>query len=182
MNDIPIMWATELQEAYPERSGINGWGSVRLLLALRTALQNDTWERIIDGCKRYKTYCQKTGIEGSVYVQAPYRFISEQSYLETFEHKAPKTKDDLALDEIRERDAQRLEVAKRRGRSFGLDPLPFESVGAFETRIEQARIRPENRRHQSDSPEMGRDGLGTNSNKGLALKVSDLTARMRIAK
>lgn len=167
MNDLPCDWATELQEAYPDRSGINGWGSVRLLLALRTALQNDPWERIIDGCKRYKTYCQKTGIEGSVYVQAPYRFISEQSYLETFEHKAPE---DPRISAHKAQEADRWARASELGAQLSIDRYPHDSIDAYESRIRTA---------QSG---INTDRSASQPSRAVSARISDLTARMRIAK
>lgn len=177
MNELPCDWAKVLMEAYPDRSGVNGWGSVRLLLVLRSALQQNTWQEVIDGCQRYKEYCQKTGIEGSVYVQAPYRFISEQSYLETFEHKAPE---DPKIIEARTKEQTRWAIARSAAGDLpqALEPYPLESVGSFETRIETSRTRGPNR---IDAPHNVHP-VGEANHGDIHGRIADLTQRLRIAK
>lgn len=165
MNDIPIMWAQELKAAYPAKSGPVGWASMKLLLACRRALMESTWTEIIDGCKRYKAYCEASGREGTEFVQNPLRFISDGCHLEDFAYQAPQTKEQLELAAIKERDRERMEKAREAGGRIGITPLPLESVGSFETRVKLAS-----------------DGVGRTDNRVLRSKLSDLTARMRISK
>ena len=74
---LPIDWSEQLQSAYPKRSGPCGWRGMRLMLALRRALMDSSWEEIIDGCKNYKAYCQASGKEGTDYVQ--HRSVSSKT-------------------------------------------------------------------------------------------------------
>lgn len=168
MNDIPIMWATELQSAYPDRSGPSGWGSMKLLLAVRRALMDSTWEQIIDGCKNYKTYCQKSGKEGTDYVQAPLRFIADGCYLESLTFEAPKTKEEqerAKIDRLASEHMQRaIECAVQAGSA--LRPHTHESATAYEHRL---------RTEQDDQRSVRRgDALGEN--------IRNLANRLRVAK
>jgi hypothetical protein len=131
---MPLDWSAQLCNAYPRRSGPSGWHGTRLMLALRRALIDSTWEQIIDGCKRYKAYCQASGKEGTDYVQAPQRFIEDQSYLEQFTHQVPE---DPRVIEARAKENARLQRAISAGRNLStpLDPYPGESAASFETRI-----------------------------------------------
>jgi hypothetical protein len=145
--DLPTSWATALKNAYPSRSGVNNWGSLRLMLALRSALQSTPWKEIIDGCERYKSYCAQAGIAGTIYVQSPLRFIEGQGYLEDFRYQPPPSRIELERRQVAARDADRLAQARAAGGRFDppLEPYAGESVAAYETRIYRATHSPERR-------------------------------------
>lgn len=168
MNEIPIMWATELKDAYPAKSGPVGWASVKLLLALRRALTDSTWLEIIDGCKRYKAYCEASGREGTEFVQSPLRFISDGCHLEQFEHKAPPTKEQAAKADHDRRVGERMDQARAAGGRLSppLEPFPREPVAAFETRIALAKS-------------VGKPGPIPAD---IRARISQIANRMRIAK
>lgn len=140
MNDLPLDWSAQLQSAYPKRSGPCGWTSVRLMLALRSALQQSTWEQIIDGCKRYKRYCEQSGKEGTDFVQNPLRFIADGCYAEAFEYKAPETKEQKERRELAERDRERINKTLEVGRRLipPVLPLPGDTAASYETRVRMA--------------------------------------------
>lgn len=137
MNELPIDWSDQIQKVYPKRSGPSGWKGMKLMLALRRALINSTWDEILNGCENYKTYCTQAGIEGSTFVQNPIRFIEEGSYEEEFIYRAPKSKDDIAREQIAANEGLRWAKAKAAGKSLRcpITPMLKESVGSFETRV-----------------------------------------------
>jgi hypothetical protein len=165
MNDLPSDWSEQLQSVYPKRSGPSGWRSTKLMLALRRALFDSTWEQIIDGCKNYRKYCQAGGIEGSTFVQAPARYIEEGSYLETFAFQAAE---DPKKAESRRVEGEHMQRAVERAVQAGsaLRPYPQESAAAFET-----RIRMEATRQPSVRPREELDG-----------RIRDLANHLRVAK
>ena len=135
--ELPISWADELKAVYPQRSGPSGWGSMKLMLELRRALQTSTWERILDGCKSYKAYCDQSGKTGTDYVQTPLRFIGDGCYLEEFTYQAPQTQADKDRSQAQQRDAARLAEITRLGSTLNppLSRYPQESIASFETRV-----------------------------------------------
>lgn len=177
MNVLPIDWSEQIQAVYPQRSGPSGWRGMRLMLALRRALFDSSWEQIIDGCKNYAKYAQTSGIEGSSFVQAPLRFIQDGCYLETFEYKAPE---DPKVIEARNKEADRWRRAREAAGKLdpALAPYPLESVAAFETRVAlEATRQPSHRNGLSRSaaePDARMAGLGRS--------ISSLTDRMRMTK
>src|SRR6266404_755346 len=166
MNVLPTDWSEQLQRVYPRRSGPSGWRSMKLMLALRRALFDSTWEQIIDGCKNYREYCQAGGIEGSTFVQAPARYIEDGSYLETFTHQAAQ---DPKIIEAKHREAARMERAVDAARALdpALTPHPQECAAAFESRVRFAASAP--------SLKPGRSAE-------LDARIAALTGRMRVAK
>jgi hypothetical protein len=112
---------------------------MRLMLACRRALLNATWEQVIEGVKRYATYCDQSGKTGTDFVQSPQRFIDEGSYLETFDYQVPV---DPAVAQARARDAKREAEAFERGERCGLKRHPQESIAAFETRCALVETAP----------------------------------------
>lgn len=168
MNDIPIMWATELQSAYPKRSGPCGWGGMKLLLAVRRALQQVTWDELIEGVKRYANYCQLSGQEGGPYVLSPQSFFEQAIYLESLSFEAPKTKEEqerARLAGLASEHMQRtVECAIQAGSA--LRPHTHESATAYEHRL---------RIEQDDQRSVRRgDALGEN--------IRNLASRLRVAK
>lgn len=145
------------------------------MLALRRALFDSTWEQIIDGCKNYKAYCQAAGKEGTEYVQAPQRFIEDQSYLESFAYQIPKTKDELARDELRAKEVAALVALAGRADAVGLAKYDLESSGSFRTRIELAERAPgySNGSYTTKCSEAGNIS---------GSRISALVDRMRISK
>jgi hypothetical protein len=159
VNNLPFDWSDRLKSSYPKRSGPCGWIGTRLMLALRRALMDFTWEQIINGCENYRTYCRDAGIEGTDFVQSPLRFISEGSFAEEFLYKAPE---DPKVTEAKLRAANRDVRAAERGNKLGLVRDHLESIGAFETRCMLAETIP------APSDVRGR--------------ISSLTDRMRVSK
>jgi hypothetical protein len=188
MNDLPSDWSEQLQSVYPKRSGPSGWRSMKLMLALRRALFDSTWEQIIDGCKNYQKYCQAGGIEGSSFVQAPTRYIEDGSYLETFTHQAVPTKEEAARAETKARSADRMARAVHAGGLLRepLAPMPGECVEAFETRIRmQAVNQPRGAGSDGNGERQREPGMGAidPARSGeVSQRISSLTNRMRIAK
>jgi hypothetical protein len=150
---------------------------MKLMLALRRALFDSTWEQIIDGCKNYQKYCQAGGIEGSAFVQAPTRYIEDGSYLETFTHQAAE---DPKKVELKRLESERMQRAVERAIQTGsaLRPHPQEPAAAFETRIDLERTHQRGDRTQPTGfpaqPDARLDAVGR--------RVSSLADRMRIAK
>jgi hypothetical protein len=167
MNDIPIMWAQELKAAYPAKSGPVGWASTKLLLALRRALMESTWTEIIDGCKRYKAYCQSSGAEGTEFVQNPLRFISDGCHLEEFVYTAPK---DPKIAAHEAQTAERWDRASRLANDLSVARYRGDSIETFEGRISAAQNGglPEPSPGRTEHP--------------LSSRIADLASRMRIAK
>jgi len=183
LNAMPLDWSEQLQAAYPKRSGPSGWKGMRLMLAIRRALFESTWEQIIDGCKNYKAYCQASGREGSDFVQAPQRFIEDGSYLETFTFKAAE---DPKITEHKRKEAERRGRAVVSGRAL-FPPLecdPLESTAAFETRIYLAKSSPARPPINSSIPGAITHGVPDDSEATARLsnRISSLAGRMRIAK
>jgi hypothetical protein len=178
VNDIPVMWATELQSAYPKRSGPSGWGSMKLLLEVRRALRESTWEQLIRGCENYKAYCQASGKEGTDFVQNPLRFIADGCYLEEFTFEAPKTKEEAAKSEHQRKEAERWAIAKRAGGELQppLVPDPIESISNFETRIRMSHV---NAGRPGNSPAGRIRTADQGVDPRLADRVSSLTARLK---
>lgn len=173
MHDIPITWLLQLQEAYPLRSGPSGWNGMKMMLAVRRALMDHTWETIIDGCQRYKAYAKASGREGTEFVLKPQKFIEDGCFLEEYAYKAPQ---DPKIIEARQQEQARWDIARSAARDLpeALTPYPLESIGSFETRIEIARTRT-----RSDervvSPIQSDDRSVSN-------RIADLTQRLRLAK
>lgn len=139
LNDLPGDWSERLQGAYPKRSGPSGWKGMRLLLCVRRALMDSTFEQVINGCENYRTYCRSAGIEGTDFVQSPLRFISDGSFAEEFIYKIPE---DPKVAEAKLRAADRDVRATERGNKLGLVRHHLESVGAFETRCMLEETKP----------------------------------------
>lgn len=133
---MPADWSDQLQAAYPKRSGPMGWKGMRLMLAVRRALQETDWNTILEGVKRYAAYCQKSGKEGSEYVKTPKAFFEEGIYLEELQFSAPI---DHREAERQRQLADRERCADEAGSKLGLSRYPQESIAAFETRISLAR-------------------------------------------
>lgn len=197
MNLMPIDWSEKLQSVYPKRSGPCGWRGMRLMLALRRALMESTWEEILDGCKNYAKFCEEGGQTGTTFVQAPLRFIEDGSYLETFAYRAAHSKDELARSELRERDRIRMQKAIEAGARFvpALVPDHGECAAAFETRVMLATTTGPRRRqltdtnggdagHAAGSGRLQSDGIEFSSRGGESVcgRISVLANRMRIAK
>ena len=92
MNPMPPDWNDQLQTAYPIRSGPAGWGGFKLLLAIRRALQTETWDTIMAGVKRYKAWCDANGRTGTELVMKPQSFFEQAVYLEDLGPVAAKAK------------------------------------------------------------------------------------------
>lgn len=164
------------------------------MLALRRALMDSTWEEILDGCKNYARFCEEGGTTGSAFVQAPLRFIQDQSYLETFEYKAAQSKDELARSELRSRDLLRMQKAIEAGARIdsSLRPVPGECAAAFETRVMLAgtvgrnALRSEQicvNRDTSNGGQLHSDISDLErSGESIRGRISSLADRMRIAK
>lgn len=167
MTELPIDWSEQLQAVYPKRSGPSGWKGMRLMLALRRALLDSTWEQILDGCKNYAKYCQESGSEGSSFVQAPQRFIEDGSFLEEFTHQAAV---DPKVAEQKRREAERFTRAVEAGSLLGLEPLRGECAASFETRIAM---------HRNSGPT---DGPRGDVSSEIRDRIASLAGRMRIAK
>ncbi|MDR5728306.1 MAG: hypothetical protein RB191_12835 [Terriglobia bacterium] len=188
MNDMPIDWSEQLQSVYPKRSGPSGWRGMKLMLALRRALFDSTWEQIIDGCKNYAKYCKDSGSEGSPFVQAPLRFIQDGCFLEEFEFR--QAEDPKVID-ARNKEADRWRRAREAAAELSpaLTPMPGECCAAFETRIRLAETRGNGRAHTDRG--VGRGGsaghaelLGESQGRhnGLSDRIASLNDRMRVAK
>jgi hypothetical protein len=132
---------------------------MKLMLAVRRALMDSTFEQVLHGCENYRTYCRSAGIEGTDFVQSPLRFISDGSFAEEFLYKAPEVP---KITEARAKAADRDVRAAERGNKLGLVRDHLESVGAFETRcmLEETKPTPHD----------------------VQRRISSLTERMRIAK
>lgn len=167
MNVMPTDWSEQLQSVYPKRSGPSGWKGMKLMLALRRALFDSTWEQIIDGCKNYARYCEEGGKTGSDFVQAPARFIEDGSYLEQFTFAAavdPKVAAHKAQEALRWGRASELAA------HLSVPRYPQDSLEAFESRIRLAETRPPPRR------------VSDNAGGELSGRIADLANRMRVAK
>lgn len=180
MSQLPISWSAQLQASYPARSGPCGWMSMKLMLALRSALQQSTWKEITDGCQRYKVYLQKSGKEGTEFVQSPLRFIQDGCYLEQFEHKEPQSPKEALRAEIAAARDARLDKARQGARAASVPYGPLDSAEAIETRIRSANLDPEIR-PATDGIGAGQ-GPGAGLAVGLAGRVSSLAGRLRVAK
>lgn len=180
MNPLPSDWSDQLQSAYPKRSGPSGWRSTKLMLALRRALFESTWQEIIDGCKNYARYCEQGGKTGSEFVQAPLRFIADGCYLEEFSFQ---TAQDPKKAEAARNESERLARAVAAGSLLAepLSPLPRESVAAFETRIYLAQTFIRGKSIGSGAGGSSASG-GAARDQRLASGVASLADRMRIAK
>lgn len=159
MNVLPLSWSEDLQAVYPKRSGPCGWRGMKLMLALRRALMDSTFEQVINGCENYRTYCRAAGIEGTDFVQSPLRFISDGSFAEEFTYKAPQ---DPKVLESQTRAADRDVRARERGDRVGLVRDRLESVGAFETRCMLEETKP--------------------ATHDIRQRIGSLTDRMRVSK
>jgi len=169
-------WSERIQAVYPKRSGPSGWKGSRLMLAVRSAVKEHGWEVLLNGCQRYKDFAQESGKEGTVYVQTPERFIAERSFLEDFGYEAPKSRDEIAREEVARRDSDRLREAVLRGSHFGITQRPGESLGAFETRI---RLAEQGHRVSDDSDSAGLAGSYAES---FGTRVASIAGRMRVGK
>ena len=167
MNDLPVDWSARIEAAYPKRAGPSGWRGMRLMLAIRRALMESTFEEILDGCEKYKAFCQQSGIEGSIYVQAPIRFIEDGCYLEDFVYVRPEKPEVI---EARNKEADRWRRAREAAAKLSppLEAYPGESAGSLETRVEMARTRGPDKPAAATADLHGR--------------ISSLAERMRIAK
>jgi hypothetical protein len=183
MNEMPSDWSRALEEVYPKRSGPNGWKGMRLLLAVRRALIDSTWEQILSGCKAYKDYCCQAGIEGTSFVQAPLRFIQEASYLESFSHKAPE---DPKVIEAKVKETERWERAHLLASRLDpiLKPMQHESVASFETRIRLESTRNPSKPVGVLAGRLDREARPAirGSDPQLSERIADLAQRLRIAK
>ena len=132
MNNLPLDWSQQLQQQYPARSGPCGWMGMKLMLAVRRALQTHTWEQIIDGVKAYKNYCDQSGRTASEFVLKPQTFFEEGIYAEQLSYQAPV---DPKEAERQRQAASRMLALDERGAELGLKRYTGESAAAFETRI-----------------------------------------------
>jgi hypothetical protein len=146
---------------------------MRLLLACRKALFESTWEQILNGCQRYKAYCQASGREGTEFVLKPQKFIEDGCYLEEYEYKAPE---DPKIIEARQKEQTRWAEARLLASRLDpvLEPMQHECISAFETRVRFAAA--DGRNHAPAT-------VGSNVRFDEArARISSLTDRMRIAK
>ena len=137
------------------------------MLAIRRALMESTFEEILDGCEKYKAFCQQSGIEGSIYVQAPIRFIEDGCYLEDFVYVRPEKPEVI---EARNKEADRWRRAREAAAKLSppLEAYPQESIGAFETRISMQRTRG--------------SGQATSIPSDLHGRIASLAERLKIAR
>lgn len=134
------------------------------MLAVRRALLDSTFEEVLSGCENYKTYCQASGIEGSSFVQAPQRFIEDGSFLEEFTYKAAE---DPRIAEQKSREAARRSKVESAARLAGIGFDIRDSTASIQTSIDLAASR----------------GNGSGAvHPEVSGRISELTARMRIAK
>ena len=182
MNDLPANWSELIQKAYPTRSGPSGWRGMRLMLAIRRALMESTFEEILDGCEKYKAFCQQSGIEGSIYVQAPIRFIEDGCYLEDFVYVRPEKPEVI---EARNKEADRWRRASEAAAKLSppLEAYPGESVGAFETRVALTECRGPARRSQAESAQVAHGGESSRTSAAdLHGRIASLAERLKIAR
>jgi hypothetical protein len=167
MHELPQDWTKQLIEAYPARSGPCGWGGMRLMLSVRRALNETSWERIMEGVRGYAQYARESGKEGSEFIVAPKTFFDDAIYLEQLTYKVPENPQKI---EARAKEQERMDRAVRAGSTLepALFPMPGESAAAFETRIMLAQQRP----IQGHQPGISRIGSA----------VTSLKERMRMAK
>lgn len=137
---LPHDWSQQLQSAYPKRSGPCGWMGTRLMLAIRRALMTTTWENLLEKAKEYRTYCQQSGTEGTVYTLKPESWLDQGIYLEDLIFQEPVSPKEAVAQDRKIREASALSVAKKRAEALGIPYGPLDSLEALETRCKRAEL------------------------------------------
>ena len=81
----------EFKEVYPSRSGGQRWS--RALKAIRARLkEGHQWTDLLEGARRYSTYCDSLGRTGTEYVMQPATFCdTDKLFLEAWQLPATKS-------------------------------------------------------------------------------------------
>jgi hypothetical protein len=103
-----------IKTVYPVRSGGHGWGALPRLLAV--ALRKGYSEQdLLDGAKKYRRYCDATGISGTAFVRMARTFYGQDEWFaEDYEIQGlAKPDPSFALEAKYDADATRLGEPKR---------------------------------------------------------------------
>lgn len=167
---MPTDWSDQLRAAYPKRSGPCGWAGMKLMMAVRRALNATHWETIMEGVKGYARYCEQSGKVGSEFVKTPQAFFDEGIYLEELSFQEPE---DPRIADKRVRDAAIRSDTERKALALGLQLDRNESTAALKTRISLTESRGNSGERRVD---------GSNGANPLSGRIADLANRLRVAK
>jgi hypothetical protein len=112
----------QLWQGYPRRIGNNP--KRRAYNAYKARLKEYDHDTLINGLKRYRRFCEVTGIIHTSYVMHASTFLGlDENFLEDWEPPEP----------------ERIETIEQKGRRLGINPGIGESMDAYKKRIAQAR-------------------------------------------
>lgn len=76
---LPPDWLSRLRELYPRRDGGQGWPKLQRLIPAAMSKGAD-WERILEGTRRYRTWCARKGLIGTEYVMQAATFYGRDCH------------------------------------------------------------------------------------------------------
>ena len=90
----------ELRSIYPSRAGDQQWNKARKAVQARLQ-EGHRWPEILEGTRRYATFCEATGKVGTEYVKQAATFCGrDKSFLESWELPASKADIRLAANQF----------------------------------------------------------------------------------
>lgn len=103
---LPDDWMQQLRQTYPRRDGGQSWAALQRLIPAAMS-RGATWERILEGSRRYRIWCGRKAITGTEFVMQAKTFYGRDEHWEEwadFDLRDPK--------QILE-DAERIDLQQR---------------------------------------------------------------------